>query len=234
MLKKVLAFAVAAVLVIGLGCSSGSNPTVPAKQTAQDFFNSFNISNDVVAEFTYTDLEGNLMSAGTLGRNDDGLYIIESRGAQTDIDLTPLGLVDCLVTYDNPAGTIPSGPNMGLPFYYIGQTVEYSIHVFNYLWTSIGGGGFGDEAVVVAKQCEAAWDGNGNYIPGDELPGDSTFEWHGVLPVGYTLLQDDYAIPGGCPAGLDVTTVRITAPVFFGIFDIVFFDGVAGVWDPPE
>jgi hypothetical protein len=235
MLRKVLAFAVAAVLVIGLGCSSGSNPTVPAKsnqQSMQDFFNSFPLNSEVVAKFTYTDLDGNLLATGTLGRNDDGLYIIESRGAQQDIDLTPLGLVDALVTYDNPAGTIPSGPNAGLPFYYIGNTMNYSIHLFNYLWRQIGG--YGYNAIVEAVQCSASWDGDGNIVIGDPLPGESTYVWTGILPVGYTLLQDSYYIPPGAPPGLDVTTVKVHAPVLFGMYDIIFFDGIAGVWDPPE
>lgn len=236
MLRKVLALTVAAVLVVGLGCSNGSNPTVPDKNTQismYDFFNSFDLNSEAVAEFTYTDLDGNLMATGTLGRNDDGLYIIENRGAQIDIDLTPLSLIDCMVTYDNPAGTIPSGPNAGLPFYYIGQTMDYSVHVFNYLWQSIGGGGFGSGADVIAVQCSATWSGP-NIIVGPPLPGASTYSWFGTLPVGYTLLQDSFYIGPGCPPGLDVTTVRIAAPIFFGIFDIVFFDGIAGVWDPPE
>lgn len=199
-----------------------------------DFFNSFDINGDVVAKFTYTDLDGNLMATGTLGRNDDGLYIIESRGAQIDIDLIPLGLVDCMVTYDDPAGTIPSGPNAGLPFYYLGQTMHYTINIFNYLYTSIGGGGYGSHADVTAIQCEADWDDDGNIVVGDPLPGESTFDWEGVLSVGATALHDGYYIDPGCPPGLDVTTVRISAPVFFGIYDIIFFDGIAGNWDPPE
>jgi len=235
MLRKVLALAAVAVFLIGVGCSNGSNPVAPDKsnQSLEQFFNSFDLSSPIVGEYTYTDLQGNVLSHGTLGRNDDGFYVIENRGAQVDINLTPLGLINCWVTYNNPAGTILTGPNAGLPYYYIGQTIDYDINILSLLWFNIGGpGGLGSVAEVTAEMHYASWGQYGEIVPGGLLPGDPIFNWSGVISPGYQVLNDTYYIPPGTIPGLDVTTVRISAPVYFGLFDIVFFDGVAGIWDP--
>ena len=238
MLRKVLALIAASILLIGIGCSSGTNPITPDKGTEnlEDFFNSFDLSNPVVAEYTYRDLEGNVLASGKLGRNDDGsIYVIESRGAQEDIDVTALGLVVAMVTYNNPQGTIGgTGPNAGLPYYYIGQTMDYDINILSFFNQNIGGtNGFGSgPAVVTAEMHYASWDIDGNIVVGGLLPGDPVFTWSGIIVPGYQVINDLFTIVPGTLPGLDVTTVKITAPVFFGIFDVIFFDGVAGIWDP--
>ncbi len=238
MLRKVLALAAVAVFLFGVGCG-GTNPVTPDKDTlsVEEYFNSFDLSNPVVAEYTYTDFEGNLISQGLLGRNDDGLYVIECRGAQIDIDVTPLKLVNIMVTYNNPAGTIQTGPNAGLPYYYIGQTIDYDINILSSFWTCIGqpGGnpfGWSGPAKLTAEMRYASIDPNGQVIPGGLLPGNSTFTWYGVICPGYQKVNDTFKIEWGTTPGLDVTTCRLEAPVFFGIFDIIFFDGIAGIWDP--
>jgi len=238
MLRKVLALLAASILLFGIGCSSGTNPITPDKDTntLEEYFNSFDLSSLAVAEFTYTDLEGNVLASGELGRNDDGsLYIIESRGAQIDIDATALGLVSAMVTYNNPQGTIGgSGPNAGLPYYYIGQTIDYDINIISFFNQNIGGpGGFGSGlAEVTAEMHYASWDINGNIVVGGLLPGDPVFTWNGIIVPGYQVINDLFTIVPGTQPGLDVTTVKVSAPVFFGIFDVIFFDGVAGIWDP--
>ena len=239
MLRKLLALAAVTMLVIGMGCSGGSGPILPDKENQsnpEEFFNTFDLSNPVVGEYNYYDLDGTLISSGSLGRVGDELVILESRGAQIDVDATALGLVNCWVTYNNPQGTIQTGPNAGLPYYYIGQTIDYDINMLSTFWGNIGGYvppyGWLGPAVVTAEMRYASFNQYGQIIPGGLLPGASTFVWSGIISPGYQTVNDQFLIVSGTQPGLDVTTVRIEAPVFLGIFDIVFFDGIAGIWDP--
>ena len=239
MLKRLLALAAIAIFVVGLGCTGGSTPMTPDKvsqSSPEEYFNQFDLSNPTVAEYTYYDVDGNVLATGLLGRNDDGLYLIEGRGAEIDVDLAPLHLIAAFVTYNNPAGTIPTGPNAGLPYYYIGQTIDYDVNLLSMLATPIGGFdppfGWSGPAEMVAEMRYAAFDADGKVVGGALLPGLSTFNWSGIISPGYQVVNDLFLIVPGTVAGLDVTTVRITAPVFLGAFDIIFFDGVAGIWDP--
>ena len=237
-MKKVLLLMVVTGLLFGIGCSS--NPTVPqdSPKDLNTFFNSFDLSNPAVGEFTYSDFDGNVLSAGTLGRADDNsFYIIDSRSrhAALDVDLTPLGLIICFVTYNNPAGTIPSGPNAGLPYYYLHQTVDYDIHVLS-LNEQIGVPdppfGYSGPAELTATMHYASFDVDGKVVAGALMPGNPTFNWNGVISPGYQKMNDTYYIPTGTLPGLDVTKCKITAPVLFGLIDVIFYDGVAGIWDP--
>jgi hypothetical protein len=234
MLKKVLALVAAMMLLVAFGCSSTTSPVVPDKDgmnTPEEYFNQFDLSNPVVGEFTYSDLEGNVLSYGQLGRNDDNsFYIIDQRGAQIDFDVTPLGLVLAFVTYNNPAGTIPTGPNAGLPYYYLGQTVDYDINLVSLFYQAIGSDAY--PAEVKAEMHFASWDTNGEIVVGGLMVGDPTYTWYGIITPGYNVLNDTYYIAPGNTPGLNVTTVKISAPVFFGMIDVIFFDGVAGIWDP--
>jgi len=234
MLRKVLALVAAMMLLIAFGCSSTSSPVTPDKgsmNTPEEYFNSFDLSNPVVGEFTYSDLEGNVLSAGELGRNDDGtLYIIDARGAQFEVDLTPLQWVIAFVTYNNPAGTIPTGPNAGLPYYYLGQTVDYDVNIVSFF--SGGIGTTSAPAEVKAEMHYASWDTDGQIVVGGLMAGSPTYIWNGIINPGYQTLNDTYYIDPSNSPGLNVTTVKITAPVFFGMVDVVLFDAVAGIWDP--
>jgi hypothetical protein len=243
MYKFGIALAVIALLFIGIGCSGASSPTTPDKsnQSMENFFNSFDLSGKAVATYSYTDSDGKLVTSGTLGRDKDGsLYSIESRGAQFDVPLAFLHLVNCWIVYNNPAGTMPSGPNAGLPYYYLGQTVDYDIDVLSMMSKPIGGFhppfGYWGNATLTAEMHYAEWDpaDMGAIIVGDPLPGAYQFVWEGIINPGYMMppLNDTFHIENNTLPGLDVTTCRITAPIFFGIFDIIFFDGVAGIWDP--
>jgi len=239
MIKKLMALAAVAMLMIGLGCSNGSTPIIPDKgsqATPEQFFNQFDLSNPVVASYAYKDTQGNVLASGKLGRNDGGLYVIESRGAQIDLDFTPLHLLDVWVTYNNPAGTILTGPNAGLPYYYIGQTIDYDIGILSMLNSQIGGYnppfGYAGPAQLEAVMCYADYNSDGEIITGAPLPGDPEFDWQGIISPGYQSLNDTFTIVAGTTPGLDVTTCHIEAPILFGIFDIIFFDGIAGIWDP--
>ena len=235
MLKKVLALAAVAVFMIGVGCSNGTNPTAPSNtgQTLEGYFNSFDLSSDVVGEYTYKSFDGTVLGYGTMGRADDGsVYTIEDRGVQVDLDMTPLELLNIFITYSNPAGTIQSGPNAGLPYYYVGQTVEYDINILSTFNEQIGGSTYAGPAVLTAEMHYASFDTNGYIVPGALMPGDPIFTWTGVISPGYQKISDTYYIPSGTLAGLDVTTARVTAPVLLGLIDVIFFDGVAGIWDP--
>ena len=76
-------------------------------------------------------------------------------------------------------------------------------------------------------------DSTGVVVPDDVMPGNYAFDWDGEISYGYQKLNTTYAIsdPNTEP-GLDVTTVSVQATAFFGTMDIVFFDGIAGIWDP--
>jgi hypothetical protein len=234
MLRKVLALAAAALLLVGIGCSNSSSPITPDKgnQSMVDYFNSFDLSDQAVAKYSLTDYDGNLLAAGTLGRNDDGLYVIENRGADATINLSPLGLVDVMVTYNNPAGTIPSGVNAGLPFYYIGQTVDYDCNIISLFWRNLGSAN--NPATVRAEMHYATFNANGGVVAGALLPGAPIYQWSGIISPGYMTLNDTFQIVAGTNPGLDVTTCQVRAPMFFGLFDVIFYDGISGVWDPAE
>ena len=135
MLRRLLVLAAVAMLAIGVGCSNGSGPTAPGKTnwtSMVDYLNPLPPVGDACAKFTYTAKDGQVFASGLLGRNKDGsLYIIQSRGAQ--LDISSLGWISCYVTFNNPSGTIPTGPYSGLPFYYIGQTVNYDINMLSLL-----------------------------------------------------------------------------------------------------
>lgn len=223
------------VLVLGLGCANGSTPVTPDKGiqgSMEEYFNSFEITSPAVAEYTYSDLEGNVLSTGLIGKNTDGsLYIMENRGADCKINLTPLCMIMCIVTYNNPAGTIETGPNSGLPFYYIGQTMDYNIYILSKLWKKIGDGPWGP-AHVRAEQRYAGVNAWGMVYAKGPMPGQYAFDWYGVIAPGYTILNDTYYIPSGTEPGLNVTTVRIKSKIFCGLLDIIWFDCIAGVWDP--
>ena len=230
MIKKALVFAAAAVFLLGIGCSSTSSPVSPDKDSQvsmEDYFNSFDLSSPIVGEFTCTDFEGNVIASGQLGRDGDEIYVVNGRDAQFDIYI--LGFVNAQVTYNNPRGTIPSGPNAGLPYYWVGDTVDYDINITSLACWNIGAI---FPAEVTAEMHYASWDINGDIVVGGLLPGDPVFTWNGVIPPGFTTLNDTFDIVSGTIPGLDVTTVKIHVPIFCGCLDIIWFDGVAGIWDP--
>jgi len=231
MIRNILALAVVVLMVIGLGCSSASNPTTPGKDlTVDQYFNQFDLSSPVVGQFMLADKEGNVMSSGMLGRNDDGLYVIDGRNADFIINMIPLELIDIDITYNNPAGTIPSGPNAGLPYYYLGQTIDYDILVTNKDTEPIGYDDCGADLTVEMRY--ATWDTNGKPVPGALLPGSPIFTYNGVFYVGPNELNDTYYIPGNTTPGLDVTTAKLVWDMCDCDLTMWFFDDVAGVWDP--
>lgn len=246
MLRKLLAFAAIAVFVLGVGCSGGSSPTMPDKgsQTIEDYFNSLDpITSEAVAEATYTDLDGNVICSALIGRDDNGdLYVMETRSAQDCedcvVDWTCMCLMHVWVIYKNPAGTIMTGPYAGLPYYYIGQTVDYDVCILSLYWGNIGGWdppfGWAGPANFWAEMHYASIDAMGRVIAGGLMPGAPTWHWTGIITPGYQCFADPdgYYIPGGTIPGLNVTTVKVMAPVLMGNVCILFFDCVAGIWDP--
>ena len=238
MFKKALILAAVALLFVGAGCAGGSTPTTPDKgMSMADYFGSLPTPSPACAKFTYTANNGKVLLSGTLGKHPDGsLYVMESRGAQEDIPFMPLGAILCIVTYNNPAGTIPSGPFSGYPFYYIGQTVDYDINILSLLdltGTGIGPYQFTGPPHIHAEQHYAHIDPLTTEIIADgPLPGAYAFDIDQAIGYGYQVINDTYFIPAGTNPGLDVTTVRVTCPLGFGLFDLVFFDDIAGIWDP--
>ena len=239
MLKKLLALAAICVFVLGLGCSS-SNPTVPdGDRDLVDFFSQFDLSSQVVGEFTYINSVGEVVASGYLGRNDDGDYIIEDRNAQKPLEVWIVNTLSASITYNNPHGTVPSGPNEGLPYYLIGQTMDYDIIIHNKTGATIGGNHAGNWtlAELTAEQRYAHWGvdkkGKKIAIPDGLLPGEPVFDWTGVFPgKSDTVINDLFTIVPGTLPGLDVTTVRIIWPWYGGWQIKVYWDGVAGIWDP--
>lgn len=230
-MKKYFVLAAIAFLLLGLGCSNATSPLVPDKGAdVNTFFSQFDLSSPVVGEFVYSDYDGNVIATGQVGKNADGFYVINERDAQKVLDLRPLGLVDISITYNNPAGTIDSGPNAGLPYYYVGQTVDYDINVTNMAGYTIGDAGC--SCGLTAEMRYATWDSNGDPVPGNLMPGSPIYSYTGLIYVGVNVFNDLYYIPGGTTPGLNVTTVRLDWDTCNGLFTLLYFDDVAGVWDP--
>lgn len=230
-MKKYFVLAAIALLLLGLGCSNATSPVIPDKMGVNDFFNQFDLSSPVVGEFIYSDKDGNVVATGQVGKNENGFYILNERSSQHRIyDLRPLNFVDISITYNNPAGTIDSGPNAGLPYYYVGQTVDYDINIENNAGDVIGVSDCGCD--VTAEMRYASWDSNGDPVPGALMPGSPVYNWTGILYEGLNVLNDTYYIPGGTTPGLNVTTVRLDWDACNGLITFLYFDDVAGVWDP--
>jgi hypothetical protein len=64
------------------------------------------------------------------------------------------------------------------------------------------------------------------------MPGSPVYNWTGILYEGLNVLNDTYTIPGGTTPGLNVTTVRLDWDACDGEITLLYFDDVAGVWDP--
>jgi hypothetical protein len=230
MIRNFMALAVLVLMIVGLGCSA-SNPTTPGRDmTVDQYFNQFDLSSPVAGQFMLSDNDGNVISTGLLGKNENGFYILNDRSSQVDVHLEPLGIVDISITYNNPAGTIPDGPNAGLPYYYVGQTIDYDINVDNMDIEPIGFDDCGADLTVEMRY--ASWDGDGNCVPGDLLPGDPVYTYNGVFDVGLTVLNDTYYIPGGTTPGLDCTTAKLIWDMCDCALVVWYFDDCAGVWDP--
>jgi len=231
MIRNLLALAVVVFMVIGLGCSSASNPTAPGKDlTVDQYFNQFDLSSPVVGQYMLADKDGNVISSGLLGKDDNGFYVIDDRNSQVNVHMEGLGIVDIKITYNNPAGTIPDGPNAGLPYYYLGQTIDYDINVTVNDDQAIGDDDCGADLTVEMRY--ATWDTNGKPVPGDLLPGSPSYYYNGVFYPGLNVLNDTYYIPGGTIPGLDVTTAKLIWDLCDCELTIWYFNDVAGVWDP--
>jgi hypothetical protein len=232
MIKNVLFLSAIVIMGLALGCSS-STPTVPDKisnVTPEEYFNQLDLSSRLVARYTLKDNNGDVIQSGKLGRNDNGeLYVLENRGAQYDIDFSGAGIVDVGVRYNNPSGTIESGENIGLPYYYLGEDVDYNIDIA--ALRQIGNGAY-NTANITAEMHYATFDADGDIIEGALLPGSPTWTWNGIIPKGFSTYNDTFEIDPGTETGLDITTVEVDAVIFFGLLEIIYYDGIAGVWDP--
>ena len=231
MTRRLVVLAAAALFLIGLGCSGGSGPIAPDKESSvspEESLGAIDLSGMTIGEFSFTDLEGRVLTSGLLGRDEDGgLYVIDSRGAQTGIDFTVLKLVNAYVTYKNPAGTAGNG----LPYYYRGNTMIYEVSVMSYGFADIGSPG--NLARVVTEMHRAYVNTvTKEIVIGPLMYGDSVYTWEGVIPPGVTKIRDDYYIHPSNPSGNFVTTVEVSLPLLYGTVEILFFDGVAGVFDP--
>ena len=118
----------------------------------------------------------------------------------------------------------------------MGQTVDYNINIFSLLDIDTGNPPFGfDGPPHVRAEMHYADIGPTGVVEDEgPMPGQYAYDWDGIISYGYqTLSHIQYPItdPSTQP-GLDDTTVAITATAFFGSLDIVFFDGIAGIWDP--
>jgi hypothetical protein len=231
LMKKLIILLAAVALLIGLGCS-GSNPVVPEKDM-NSFFNQFNISGPVVGEYNITNSVGEVIASGLLGHDEHGLTFMQDRSSQATVDIRVVGDCDVEVTYNNPQGTMPpGGPNAGLPYYYLGDTINYDVNVTNF-GDPIG---FTDmPAKMEVEMRYASWDVNGECVPGNLLPGDSIFNWSGIVANGVNVYNDTFKIVPGTTPGLDCTTVYLHWPIQYLPYidlNMIFWDDCAGIWDP--
>jgi len=216
------------VLMLGVGCSSGTIPTLPTNEIGNQQLGvaAYDFTNMPVGEVKLTDFSGNVLAWGLLGRNEDGsLYVIKSRGAQIDMTPAVLGSVDCKVSYQNPVGTAGNG----LPYFYKGTTMYYDLNITSVFPIEIGSG---SSPAKVQAEHRRAYLYPDKIIIGELMKGEAVFIWEGSIPPGYKKLTDDYYIDPTNISGNFVTTCKITAPVMFGLLEVVFFEAACGVFDP--
>lgn len=202
-------------ILAAFGCSG--NPTSPANDVDQFFGDQGPVLTGLVGDYTFKGNDGSIETGKLYSDGSGRITLIPDRGASVysnewfDID----------VEYLNPRGFT----GMGLPYYYIGDTMQYKIKVtykkgFNLdqyplLWTAL-----------TAVQ---------RYYPSMvELPGDSTELWDplGLPPYAYVELTDSYYIPPGTVPGNDCTTVNIQFMCMIGECNFSLAYGVCGLWDP--
>jgi len=225
-MKKLILFALIFALMVGIGCSSTQGPTVPDKDIDIAALGQIDLNNIPVCEYIMKDHDGAVIGYGKLGRAEDGsLYVIESRGAQMELDLTVLGLVNCGVSYNNPRGTAGNG----LPYFWKGDTMEYDINIQSFFWTDIGTNW---AKANIHTEMRRAYIYGSYIVLGELMLGDSTYDWHGIVPPGISMVEDSFYILPTQPSGNFATTVKLTSPIFFGLIEVIWFDGICGVFDP--
>lgn len=219
-MRRLFLLTLAVLLVFALGCSGGNGLTPDDRVSMEDFFAGLTVDDSIAGYYSITDLDGKVISEGTMVRNDDGnLGMGEARNGEIVIDLTWLGWVDATATYLNPRGYTPQGWTI----YYIGDTMEYDLCIHNYC------------KVICCAGVQSEQRYFGGPHNGELMPGDAIEVWLDVyLPHGETCLNDTYYIPAGTICGLDMTWAKVwfSFNIWCIQFDIILYDCIAGIWDP--
>ena len=227
-MRNLILVSALAFVMLALGCAGGSTPTMPkdTETSPEPSLGVIDLTNVTVAEYFLKDFDGKIIGYGKLARAEDGtVYQVDSRGADITIDLTALGLINCGVTYNNPAGTAGNG----LPYFYKGTTMYYDINIQSFFQDNLGT--TWSPATVYTEMRRAYIYGN-NIVLGELMLGEPTFTWNGIIPSGLSMVEDEFYILPYQPSGNFATTVRVSSPVFFGLIEVIWFDGICGVFDP--
>jgi hypothetical protein len=169
-----------------------------------------------IGSFEITDLDGNLVQAGTLVRDENGkLALGELRYGDILIDLTWLGWFDAECEYLNGRTYLPNG----WVVYYNGDNMQYKVHITNYACTI-------PNCTIRTEQRY--------YYGGGICGGAAVEEWFNVTLPGpaITTLYDEYLIV--MHPGYGATWCIINFPFnFWWIhFDFILYNGICGVWEP--
>ena len=216
MFKHIITVLVISGMLFAFGCSS---PATPDTNSDLESF-SAGVSptlTGVIGDYTFTANDGSI-ETGTLVADEDGkITLVSERGASVYSNWW--FIID--VEYHDERGFT----GMGLPYYYINDTMPYTVKV-DYkrglpldAWPIIYG-------KLTAEQ---------RYFPGmGLLPGASTEVWDPFLiPAnGYVEVNDDYYIPSGTIPGNDCTVVQVDMQLICGLFQFTMIRGICAYWDP--
>jgi hypothetical protein len=201
-------------LLFSLGCSS---VTTPDRTPDQFFGDQSPVLTGFVGDYSFTGNDGTIETGKLLADGTGKITLVPDRAASVfsnwwfDID----------VEYLNPRGYT----GMGLPYYYLGDTMQYKVKVDYKRGFNL------DQYPLVYSILTATQ----RYYPSMAvLPGASTEVWDplGLPPYAYVELLDGYYIPPATIPGNDCTTVNIKLEFLFGWCEFTLACGVAGLWDP--
>lgn len=204
-------------LLVTFGC--GGNPTSPDDNSDIEAFFA-NVSPEitgVIGDYTFTGTDGSLETGQLVTGPNGEVQLVPDRGASVYSN----AWFDIDVEYLNPRGYT----GLGLPYYYLGDTFDYTIKIdykrglpldmYPFLYGKL-----------TAEQ---------RYYPGMALlPGNSTEVWNPfeIAPNGYVEVTDSFTIVPGTVPGNDCTVCEIDLMFRFGMFQFRLIKGICGYWDP--
>ena len=204
-MRKLTLLALGVLLILALGCSSGNDVVAPP------------VERDVATgSFEITDLDGNIVTAGTLERDETGKLVLgEIRTGEIVIDLTWLGWFDAECEYLNGRTYLPNG----WVVYYNGDNMKYKVHITNYAFCI-------PNCTIITQQRR--------YYGGAPCGGDWQEIWQHICLPGckITTLYDEYLIVMHPGYGATWCIIDFPFNFWFIHFDFILYHGICGVWEP--
>ena len=215
-MRKLIFIALAALLLLALGCSGNPGVTPTDRETLDEFLANAPAMGSNVGTFTITDLDGNLVAEGTVLREDNNLSLGEIRNGEILIDLTWIGWLDLACEFYNARWYQPNG----WPVYYYGDMIKYDVCITNYAITIPNAN--------VRTQHRYFWGPKA----GDLLPGSTEWWYNVYLPAcQVTKLYDEYhAVYHGWIAVWGL--VEFNFNLWCLEINIILYNGICGLWEP--